>query len=132
MSGKKVVLKVNPKTVAGRRKPRPEFIPPIAILMEAIVMGIGAYKYGPHNWNETPIEATPYYSAAMRHLLLWMAGEDNDDETGVSHWASVRSCGGIIIDAMSQGNMIDNRPKNPALIALMKAYIDEEAAKARV
>ena len=73
-------------------------------------MALGGEKYGPFNWNDSPVDATTYYSAAMRHLMSWFAGEDVDPESGASHLAHVRACMGIILDAQASGNLIDDRP----------------------
>lgn len=101
----------NPKRAFGVRKPSPQFIPPIAIIEESVVMALGAAKYGPYNWQDDPVDATTYYSAAMRHLLSWFSGEDIDPESGASHLAHVRACMAILMDAKSSGSLIDDRPK---------------------
>lgn len=101
----------NPKRAFGVRKPSPQFIPPIAIIEESVVMALGAAKYGPYNWQDDPVDATTYYSAAMRHLMSWFAGEDRDPESGASHLAHVRACMAILIDAGANGALVDDRPK---------------------
>lgn len=73
-------------------------------------MALGAAKYNPFNWNDQPVDATTYYSAAMRHLLSWFSGEEKDPESGASHLAHVRACMGIIMDAQACGTLIDDRP----------------------
>ena len=101
----------NPKEKFGAAKPSIQFIPPIAIIEEAMVMAAGAAEYGPFNWNETPIEAATYYSAMFRHLAAWFSGEDIDPKSGFPHLAAIRASAGILIDAQATGNLIDNRPK---------------------
>ena len=101
----------NPKRAFGVRKPSAQFIPPVAIVEESAVMALGAAKYGPFNWQDEPVDAATYYSAAIRHLLQWFAGEDCDPESGASHLAHVRSCMGILLDAQASGTLIDDRPK---------------------
>jgi hypothetical protein len=101
----------NPKRANGVKKPSPHFIPPVAIIEEAVAMGLGGSKYGPFNWNDKPIDASTYYSAAMRHLMCWYAGEDLDPETGGSHLGNVRACMAILIDSQATGTLIDDRPK---------------------
>lgn len=59
----------NPKKKYGAQKPCVHFIPPVAIIEEAVVMGLGGEKYGAFNWQDKPVDATTYYSAAMRHLM---------------------------------------------------------------
>lgn len=101
----------NPKRAFGVRKPSAQFIPPVAIIEESVVMALGAAKYGAFNWQDDPVDATTYYSAAMRHLLQWFSGEDKDVESGASHLAHVRACMAILLDAQAGGRLVDDRPK---------------------
>lgn len=83
-------------------------------------MGLGEDKYGAFNWQDKPVDATTYYSAAMRHLMSWYAGEDIDQESGASHLAHARACEGILIDAQRSGTLIDNRPKTSSAADLIR------------
>ena len=74
-------------------------------------MQLGGAKYGPFNWQDDPVDASTYYSAAMRHLMQWYSGEDIDAESGASHLAHVRACMAILIDAKASGRLIDDRPR---------------------
>lgn len=107
----------NPKKAFGAVKPSPQFIPPVAILEEAVVMALGAAKYGAFNWNDKPVDAGTYYSAAMRHLMSWYTGEEIDPESGASHLAHARACLGILIDSQRSGTLIDDRPKKTSSAA---------------
>lgn len=112
----------NPKKAFGVRKPSPQFVPPIAIIEESVVMALGGQKYGPFNWNDSSVDASTYYSAAMRHLMSWYAGEDVDPESGASHLAHVRACMGILIDAKATGKLIDDRPKTASVADAVTAF----------
>lgn len=101
----------NPKRQFGTKKPSAQFIPPVAIIEESVVMALGAAKYGPYNWQDDPVDATTYYSAAIRHLMAWFAGEDKDPESGASHLAHVRACMAILMDCQVSGILVDDRPK---------------------
>lgn len=101
----------NPKRAFGIRKPSAHFIPPVAIVEESAVMALGAAKYGPYNWQDDPVDASTYYSAALRHLMQWFSGEDRDEESKASHLAHVRACMAILIDAQASGKLKDDRPK---------------------
>jgi len=102
----------NPKTRAGAAKPALiSVIPTASLLHLGEVMKLGANKYGPFNWRETPVPAETYMDAAMRHLLSWQDGENKDPESGMSHLAHVMACMAIIIDAEENGMLDDNRPK---------------------
>ncbi|RLS52893.1 MAG: hypothetical protein DWH91_15615 [Planctomycetota bacterium] len=100
----------NPKDRIGQTKPALHLIPPAAEVLEAVVMGLGARKYGPFNWRSAKVRATVYIAAAKRHLAQWLDGESNDAESGVSHLAHARACLGILLDAQATGNMVDDRP----------------------
>lgn len=101
---------VNPKDLAGRAKPQLHLIPLPALLPVARVMELGAAKYGPHNWRDTPIAHTPYISAMMRHLIAYSGGEDLDPESGQSHLAHIASGAMILLDAVLAGVAKDDRP----------------------
>jgi hypothetical protein len=100
----------NPKDKFGKEKPSLQYVPLIPLLEEAVVMRGGAEKYGPHNWRAQPVEAMTYVSAACRHLIFWVCGQENDLESLVTHLAHVRACAGIIRDAQIHDTLIDNRP----------------------
>ena len=100
----------NPKDRVGAGKPPLHLIPPAAEILEAIVMGLGARKYGEYNWRTSKIRATVYIAAAKRHLAQWLDGQADDPESGVSHLAHARACLGVLLDAIATGNMIDDRP----------------------
>ena len=100
----------NPKDRASANKPPLHLIPPSAEILEAVVMGLGARKYGPYNWRTAPIRATVYIAAAKRHLAQWLDGQDEDVESGVSHLAHARACLGILLDAQSLHCLNDDRP----------------------
>lgn len=113
----------NPKKKFGLSKVCISYIPKLAIFGEAIVMALGAHKYGAFNWRSKAVEAETYLDAAARHMALWEAGEDNDDESGESHLNHVRACMGIVIDAMAHGKLIDNRIKSQPLIDFIKSKV---------
>ena len=100
----------NPKDRIGDTKPPLHLIPPTAEILEAVVMGLGARKYGPYNWRTNHVRATVYIAAAKRHLAQWLDGQNDDLESGVSHLAHARACLGILLDAQSLHCLIDDRP----------------------
>lgn len=81
-------------------------------------MALGAAKYGPFNWNDKPIDASTYYSAAMRHLMSWYTGEDRDPESGALHLAHARACLAILIDSQLTCTLIDDRPKKTKSVSV--------------
>jgi len=103
-------LPENPKAIYGRAKPSVALVPSGALLEMADVFALGATKYGPFNWRKDPVEAMTYANAALRHLFSWVDGEDIDPESGRSHLAHFACCAAIVLDAMHNGTLIDNRP----------------------
>lgn len=76
-------------------------------------------KYTAFNWQDTPIQASIYYDAIMRHLLAWYTGEDVDPHSKSRglHLASVMAGASILIDAFATGVVVDDRPKKAASAA---------------
>jgi hypothetical protein len=103
---------VNPKTAAGAKKPSLfSVIPTAALLHLGEVMRVGAKKYGPFNWRETPVPAETYVDAIGRHLLSWQDGESVDPESGMSHLAHIMASCAILIDAEENQMLHDDRPR---------------------
>lgn len=65
-------------------KPRLELIPPEAIIGVGKVLGFGANKYGDRNWQKG-IKVTRLVGSLLRHLMAFLAGVDNDKESGLPH-----------------------------------------------
>jgi len=116
----------NPKDIVGVRKPALCLVPQSANILEAVVLGLGARKYGSaFNWREKHVKASIYLSAAMRHLAQWFDGQDDDAESGVSHLAHARACLGILLDALATGHLIDDRPPAGVSTELIEALTEE-------
>jgi len=94
---------------------------PFEILI-AEVMKHGARKYGSFNWREKSVSRVEYISAARRHLLALLDGEDNDPDSGLPHEAHAAGCMAVLLDAMSLGKMIDDRPTKGAAPQLLKQF----------
>lgn len=65
-------------------KPAVEYIDPEFIIGIGSVLRFGAEKYSSMSFAQG-IETSRLYASAMRHLLAWYGGEDNDPESGKSH-----------------------------------------------
>ena len=100
----------NPKTKFGIVKPSLGLIPLAALEAAAGAHQLGADKYGPWNWREHSVAASVYINAIMRHTKAWQEVGDNDKESGVSHLGHVMACCGILLDAQSNGSLVDDRP----------------------
>lgn len=100
----------NPKSALGMAKPPLHLVPSTALVRIAMVMKLGAERYGAYNWREKDVAATVYVDAAERHMRAWLDGEHTDVESGQSHLAHAAACMMILLDAMDNGGLIDNRP----------------------
>lgn len=100
----------NPKDLLGAKKPSLSKIPAVALLWESLAMMDGAGKYDPYNWRANAVVASIYVDAAKRHLDLWFEGQRVADDSGCHHLGHARACLGILLDAESTGNLIDDRP----------------------
>lgn len=106
----------NPKTAFGEKKAPLHLIPATATIEEARAFKLGADKYGPFNWRDNRVSSTVYVGAIRRHLDSWFDGEDIDPESLANHLGHIRACCGILLDAMHNGMLNDDRP-TPAVTA---------------
>lgn len=112
---------MNPKDEIGVKKAPLRLVPPALVINCAPVMADGASKYGPYNWRDEAVQLSIYLEAAMRHILAYQDGQDNAEDSGLSHLAHAASCIAIIMDAEPIGCLIDDRPKpGPAAKLLAK------------
>ncbi|ACB27248.1 hypothetical protein Mrad2831_5301 [Methylobacterium radiotolerans JCM 2831] len=92
----------------------------------AAVLGLGAdcpaKAYGHWNCRSAPIEAETYVAALERHILRWRAGEEIDDQTGLSHLSSAMCCLAIVRDAQEARTLVDNRRGSPGVLAVMDRH----------
>lgn len=100
----------NPKDRIGITKPPIHLVPPVAIIHESMAMKDGAEKYGPYNWRGESVSASVYIAACYRHLMAWFDREEHAQDSGVHHLGHARACLAIILDAMSVGKLVDDRP----------------------
>lgn len=61
------------------------------LLDVARVMAFGAKKYASHNWRKG-LARSRLTAAALRHILAYNSGQDNDPETGLSHLSHASCC----------------------------------------
>lgn len=80
----------NPETggAKGQKLARFDLIPPGPLWEVAELYGKGAEKYEDRNW-EKGYAWSLSYAAMQRHANLFWAGNDEDEETGAHHLASV-------------------------------------------
>ncbi len=102
---------VNPKDLAAVNddKVRLDLLEPPADEAIASVMAHGADKYGLQNYRTIPIYYRTYIAATRRHLTALLRGEDLDPDSGESHWAHVGANVHVIMGAMDEGTLVDDR-----------------------
>jgi hypothetical protein len=76
------------------------------------VLGFGASKYAPRNW-EMGMDWSRCYGACIRHLTSWWMGEGKDPETGYSHLWHAGACILFLIAYEMRGIGKDDRPSLP-------------------
>lgn len=100
----------NPKDLLGVKKVDSTKVPAIAIAWESLAMMDGAGKYGSYNWRANKVVASIYVAACKRHLDSWLEGQEEAEDSGCHHLGHARACLGILLDAQTTGNLIDDRP----------------------
>ena len=79
-----IELEYNQEAKADKGKLRPTLVPSSLVCAVAAVRGYGTEKYGdPDNWKR--VEPQRYRDALYRHLLAYLSGEQNDQESGLPH-----------------------------------------------
>jgi hypothetical protein len=119
----------NPKDLIGITKPPLSLIPPALTIHAAMAFKYGGYEakqkdgtlgYGPYNWRDKSVKAMIYIDAAMRHLNCFLDGEEYAEDSKVHHLAHIAACCGILLDAIEQGNLIDDRPTKGKAAEIIK------------
>lgn len=114
---------LDPKGFTQSRKLQPlNVVPAASLIGEAEAMHYGAYDapnkleggtgYGPFNWRlyGRKLDLMTYLNAALRHILSYTDGEENDQDSGIHHIKHAKATLGIVLDILARGNFIDNRP----------------------
>ena len=100
----------NPKDAVGIKKAPMSTLPANVLMELSLALMEGARKYGRHNYRAIGVRSSVYYDAAMRHLMDWWEGVDNDKDSGLSHIVKAMACLVVLRDSMHQGNLNDDRP----------------------
>lgn len=74
------------------------------------VLNFGMHKYAAHNWRKG-IEVSRLMDAALRHLLAFNEGEDNDPESGLNHLYHASCCLMFMSELMVTRPDLDDRYK---------------------
>lgn len=102
----------NPKHAIGMTKVPLGLWPISATIAGCMALFLGKTKYGRSNWRATPVVASTYYDALLRHAAKWWEGEELDADDGTPHLGNCLACIAILIDAKICGTLIDDRQYN--------------------
>lgn len=89
-------------------KPEMDLVPMEAIEEIAKVLSFGAKKYSPGNWAKG-ISYRRLSAAALRHIFAFLAGEDEDKESGLSHISHALCCLSFLAWHIRNRPDLDNR-----------------------
>lgn len=91
-------------------KPPLAYIPKAALWAEGEAFKYGAKKYD--SWNyKNGLALSRSLSAALRHILQFLDGENDDRESGVSHLGCARANLGMALDTLENHPEMDDRYK---------------------
>lgn len=101
----------NPKDPIGVRKWRQYTAVPTSVIWElGVAMLEGALKYGRHNYRVAGVRASVYVDAAKGHIDSWWEGEDEDEDSRLSHITKAIASLTVLRDAMINNSWVDDRP----------------------
>ena len=86
-----------------------DLIPIEGVRAVACILGIGAKKYAPRNWEQGMDWSRPF-DATLRHLNAWWGGENTDPDTGKSHLWHAACNIFFLIAYEARGKGKDDRP----------------------
>jgi hypothetical protein len=89
-------------------KPRLELLPYESLAEIAKVFDYGFSKYGTGNWAKGMLW-TKMAASVLRHTYKWLAGQDKDEESGLSHMAHAGACVIMILYYEQYKQELDNR-----------------------
>ena len=82
------------------------------LAQDAAVLNFGEFKYFRANWQNGNLYSE-MFGSAMRHLMFWWLGEENDPESGLPHLAHARINLMFLMYWQAEGVGEDNRAKVP-------------------
>lgn len=79
-------------------------------MLEPMVRALmfGEKKYSRHNY-KTGFKNTRLTAAALRHIMAYQDGEDNDPESGLPHLAHAMVALGMLLDNSANGVLEEGR-----------------------
>lgn len=92
----------------NKNKPEVHQVPTSLILAVAEVLKYGEKKYAKGNW-KGGFEWTIPYDCLMRHMMAWLNGQENDEESGLSHLYHAAANIAMLIEFKETHKELDNR-----------------------
>lgn len=89
-------------------KPEIHQVPSSLIIAVAEVLKYGESKYAKGNWKKGMDWVKPY-DCLMRHMFKWLAGEEKDEESGLSHLYHAAANIAMLIEYKDTCPELDNR-----------------------
>lgn len=71
-------------------KARYDLLPAVPLHEVVQVLTFGSKKYDDYNY--LGVDPNKYFGALLRHIFAWRRGEEDDEETGISHLAHAVCC----------------------------------------
>lgn len=102
--------KTNLKDALGSMKLPLALWPTTASAIGSLGILEGKVKYGLVNWRATPVRISIYLDALQRHIDAYREGEETAPDSEVPHLGNALACIAIIVDAKTNGTLIDDRP----------------------
>lgn len=120
----------NPKQALGAKRVPLGLLPAVGVIEGAKAMEFGAYHagnkhtgYGPYNFRDTgSIDLMMYLDAIERHILRLRDGEDFAPDSKVHHMGHIIADAAIVLDALYNGNLKDNRPSAGSAAKVLDAF----------
>ena len=107
--GEKTSKATNPKDGIAANKMPLHLWPETATIYGCLALLSGMLKYGRSNWRVKGVLASVYVDATKRHLNAWFEGQDMDVDSGLPHLAHALASLAVLVDAISAGNLVDDR-----------------------
>ena len=114
----------NVKQAHGDKKVPLHLVPPSAMIYIALALREGNDRYDAWNWRESKIEAMTYIGAALRHIMDFVDGVDIDPDSkvGKPSLAGAMASLAILVDAIENDSLIDNRPPKGNVAEMFKKW----------
>lgn len=97
-------------------KPEMYLLPPKALLDVGKNLTHGKYKYSADNWKNVPDLKDRYISAALRHIMYHLSGEEKDSDSDTYHLSCAVSSLLFVVEDIINKKEIAWNPDNNTFI----------------